>query len=82
MAYRLRSSSVPCTFCKKTIPPETAYRYVYPIPAPHRSHNFEGAIACLDCWPEVHAAQVEQGLVTDAEAIPAHHLEEAHAQDV
>jgi len=54
-----------CGFCNKPIPPETPYKYVYPIPKPHASHNFEGAKCCLDCWPTVHAAQVEQGLVQD-----------------
>lgn len=72
MAQHWLSTTSKCGFCNKAIPAETPYRYVYPIPKPSTSHNFDGAKCCLDCWPDIHAAQVDQGLVEDVIAGEAH----------
>lgn len=66
MATFRTTASMQCAFCPRTIPAATPYKYVFPIPAPTAHHIHEGAIACLDCWPTVHQAQLDQGLVVYA----------------
>lgn len=68
MATRWLSKTSKCGFCGKAIPPETPYKYVYPVPKPHFTHLHEGRVCCLPCWPEVHQAQLDQGLVEDVMA--------------
>lgn len=72
MAKKWLGTPTDCGFCNKPIPPNTPYKYCYPIPKPYLSHNFEGRICCPDCWPEIRQAQLDQGLVEEVFARTAH----------
>lgn len=57
-----------CFVGQHPIEPNTPHKYGYPIPKKYGpSHLHQGAILCLDHWPEFHQAQLDEGLVVYAE---------------
>ena len=67
MAQFRTSEAQPCGFCKHSIAAGDPHKYVYPVPRKLKpAHVFEGAISCMKCYPNVRAAQREEGVLLDA----------------